>query len=1331
MKSIANRKSSWKENTFMRMANRVICIAFVIVFFSAAFSGCAGRSTAETQKGFEPFASYRDIPGITEDEISAIEGLRAERDHFTYGMPLSTEAFIEENGEAGGFSVLFCEWLSDLFGIPFQPVNCEYQDLFGALESGSIDFTGNLTPTDELRGAYFMTGPIAERYNKYYRLASGPAIDDIISKRPIRLAVQEDSETAKLAVSSLEPGTYDLTVFSNINDASGLLRAGEIDAIIHPNTTEFVFINDEDIVSEDFFPFMNIPVSMTAQNPDLEPVISVVQKALENIDPGFLPGMYSDGFEDYRQYILSTMLSEEEKAYLRSHEKVLIAAEYFNYPVSFYNSHEKQWQGIYFDLLNEVGELTGLSFVPANDEHTSWPVLLKMLEDGDASIVDTLVWSKEREGRFIWPKTPIAECHYVLLSKTDYPNIGITDIAGLRIGASENTVYLEFIKNWFPENKQITAYNSTDDAIAAMKRGEVDMVVADEYKILALTNYYETYDYKINFKFNNEIQQTTFGFNKDEAVLCSIFDKAAMLINVDEIAQRWMGKTYDYGAKLAQAQRPWLIGISVLAFSIVLLMFILFQKKRHDGKQLEKLVTERTGELELQTSMLSAIFNSIPDLIFCKDMDLLLTRANISMESFFEKEESDIIGKNEIEGLGLSAELAAKHYEIERAVIEGNLTSKIEECVPDPYGREVIFETIKTPLRQNGEITGLLAIARDISAHKAAEDEANNANRSKSEFLATMSHEIRTPMNAILGIAEIQLNNESLDRGIREALEKIYASGDLLLGIINDILDLSKIEAGKLELMINEYDTASLINDTVQLNIMRIGSKPIEFILDIDENTPTVLAGDELRVKQMLNNILSNAFKYTQKGHVKLSVYCEPGGAGESGDTDDVTLVLRVSDTGQGMTEEQLRTIFDEYTRFQQQTNRMTEGTGLGMNITQNLVKMMDGEISVTSEVDVGSEFTVKIPQARAGSEVMGRELVGNLRQFRQKNLARMKNARFTYEPMPYGSVLIVDDVETNIYVAKGLLAPYGLKIDSSDSGFSAIEKIKQGNVYDIVFMDHMMPKMDGLETTRIIRDMGYEHPIVALTANAVAGQSDLLLESGFDDFISKPIDLRQMNVVLKRLVRDKQPPEVLEQARLQAKNGHAPGKTGKFSDLPLPPRLIEVFLRDISKAIDVLNPIMEKDGSYSEEDIRTYITFIHGLKSVFANVGKNDLSNAALKLEMAGREENIEVMKADTPAFIDVLRDIVDELTPVPEEPAGDAAGEEGADSEYLREKLLSLKEACACYDESKADEVMTALNNRTWPPSVKEMLDHISMHVLHCDCEEVTEIVDKFIGD
>ncbi|MCL2718771.1 MAG: ATP-binding protein [Lachnospiraceae bacterium] len=522
-------------------------------------------------------------------------------------------------------------------------------------------------------------------------------------------------------------------------------------------------------------------------------------------------------------------------------------------------------------------------------------------------------------------------------------------------------------------------------------------------------------------------------------------------------------------------------------------------------------------------------------------------------------------------------------------------------------------------------------------------DAAQNANHAKTAFLANMSHEIRTPMNAILGITEIQLQRENLDAETRIAIEKIYTSGDLLLGIINDILDLSKIEAGKLEILTDKYEIASLISDTMQLNLMRVGSKRIAFELHVDENMPAQLLGDELRIKQIMNNLLSNAFKYTSDGIVSLTVRTEEADAPRRPNNEFV-LVIIISDTGQGMTEEHVKKLFDEYSRFNMETNRATEGTGLGMSITNNLVRLMSGKISVESEKDVGSTFTVHIPQERANSEVLGKEMADNLRLFRINNSAQMRRTQITRDSMPYGSILIVDDVETNIYVVKGLLMPYELKITSAASGYEAIEKIKDGNTYDIIFMDHMMPEMDGIEATKRIRGLGYSQPIVALTANAVAGQADIFLGNGFDDFISKPIDLRQMNMLLNKMVRDKQPLEVIDKARNEAAARKEQNILPKDTD---DPEFIRIFIKEAGKSLAKLEELIENESwHHNEDDMRFYIIHIHTIKTSLANIGKLDLSATALKLEQAARNKIFEIVISETPLFFQLLKTFLAELT-------------------------------------------------------------------------------------
>jgi PAS domain S-box-containing protein len=603
--------------------------------------------------------------------------------------------------------------------------------------------------------------------------------------------------------------------------------------------------------------------------------------------------------------------------------------------------------------------------------------------------------------------------------------------------------------------------------------------------------------------------------------------------------------------------------------------------------------------------------------------------------------------------------------------------------------------------------------------------DAEAASQAKTAFLSTMSHEIRTPMNAILGITEIQLQRDGLDDDLRDALERIYNSGTMLLAIINDILDMSKIESGKLELLYANYDVISMISDTAQLNMMRIGSKPIEFVINVDENTPAQMWGDELRVKQILNNLLSNAFKYTAEGTVTLCVTSEV----IDGNDEDVLLVFEVNDTGQGMSPEHVQLLFEEYSQFNLEANRSTEGTGLGMSITSNLVHFMSGAIHVESELGKGSTFTVRIPQTKTGTELVGKELADNLRRFRTLSKGQMKHEKINRDPMPYGSVLIVDDVETNLFVARGLLMPYGLKIETVDSGFAALDRVNSGNKYDIIFMDHMMPEMDGVETTKLIRDAEYKEPIVALTANAVVGQAEMFLNNGFDDFISKPIDIRHMNVILNKMIRDKQPLEVIEEARKHAAkkgNAEAEAHTAETdAHDSIDSQIFESFLRDVKKSLAALAKIVEESASLSDSDIRTYIIHTHGMKSALANIGQADLSETAGKLEQCGRDQDFDTIAAETPLFLSLLRTFVDSLASLED----NIIAEEDYDMEALREKLLEVKAACEDFDEDSADAILKDLKKSPSPAAVKELLDTVTEQLLHSDFDEAAETLNNYL--
>jgi signal transduction histidine kinase/CheY-like chemotaxis protein len=545
---------------------------------------------------------------------------------------------------------------------------------------------------------------------------------------------------------------------------------------------------------------------------------------------------------------------------------------------------------------------------------------------------------------------------------------------------------------------------------------------------------------------------------------------------------------------------------------------------------------------------------------------------------------------------------------------------------------------------------------------------AESASKAKSDFLANMSHEMRTPLNAIIGLSELELGTAELPQEVHNNLEKIYGSGIVMLGIINDILDISKIESGKLELIPVEYEVPSLINDTVSINSVRIGSKPIEFRLHVDEGLPFRLFGDELRIKQIFNNLLSNAFKYTERG----CVYWYLSSEAESG---DIWIRSVVKDTGIGIQQEDIPRLFTDYNQVNTKSNRIIEGTGLGLSITKRLVELMGGEISVESEYGKGSAFTVRFRQYAVDIETIGKDIAQNLMDFRYTVQQRHDNERFVRSYIPYATVLVVDDVPTNLDVAKGMMKSYGMRIDCVSNGQAAIDLVRNEEFrYNAIFMDHMMPGMDGIEAVRIIReeinsDYAKSVPIIALTANAIIGNEAMFLSNGFQGFLSKPIDILRLDKLINDFVRDKErekelklpvnaPPSHGEQRERGGKGGSVGGK--KVFRLPRDRKIpgldvqqgLARYSGDEGAYLPILRSYMNNTPTMlkslrdvNAETLPLYAIAVHGIKGSSYGISAGAVGRQAEALEAAAKSGNLDFIQSNNDAFIEDAEALIQNL--------------------------------------------------------------------------------------
>ena len=609
---------------------------------------------------------------------------------------------------------------------------------------------------------------------------------------------------------------------------------------------------------------------------------------------------------------------------------------------------------------------------------------------------------------------------------------------------------------------------------------------------------------------------------------------------------------------------------------------------------------------------------------------------------------------------------------------------------------------------------------------------ADSANKAKSEFLANMSHEIRTPINAVLGMNEMILRETKQDE-VREYSANIQSAGRTLLALINSILDFSKIEDGKMEILSVNYDMATMINNLVNSISERAREKGLNFNLKIDESLPCVLKGDDVRIGQVIMNLLTNAVKYTQEGGVTLSI--QNAGVQEG----EIQLAVEIRDTGIGIKEEDMNKLFASFQRIEEKRNRNIEGTGLGMNITQRLLRLMGSDLEVYSVYGEGSVFSFVLRQ-----QIIDSTPIGDFS-------ARIKERadRYTYQQSfyaPNAQILVVDDNGLNLKVFSGLLKKTGVQVTEALSGKECLE-LSLHNKYDIIFLDHMMPEMDGIETLHHMKensdDLNHDTPVFVLTANAVIGAQEMYLSEGFDGFLSKPIGAER----LEEIIREHLAPELLEEPPEDQKvYTHTSDGGFHAEDYPMiggidwgyawshlqDKELIESTVQGFLELMAVNEKKLE-DAYHrigAEQILEDYRIQIHSMKSVAATLGIIPLAGMAAVLEFAARDGKTEEIERLHPVFITEWESYGSQLL--------DAFGmKENADGEktdadisHVKECLKSLKIYMDDLDMDGAESIIRELLRYRYEEAVESRIQDLRAAITSMEFEEATEIADSILG-
>jgi|GEM_PF-597962 len=1060
---------------------RVFVAVCVFLFAVAALVGC-GRDDALSRIPY--FSCFRDIPGITAEEIAAIEAL--EYQYFIYGMMQNHEMFYAHNGEVAGFAARTASWLTDLFGIPFIPRIYSWAELYEGMASGDIHFSGQLTRTPERDEFMHMTTPIVNRSVYVVTLLSDDEFDNISNTRPMRYIFYE----GMVLINYLEHMDFYTIVVDCADVAINMLYSGYADAFVGGGSVG-LYISHPELRLRPLYPLFVTHASFSTKIDHLAPIVSAVQRALDNGGLSILGDLYAQGIDDFLRLRLDLVLTPAGRHFIDTSPPITVAAYSFGYPISFYNDFEGEYQGIAHDIFAQISAITGLQFEIANPHPARMDDITRDVLDGRVKMAAGIFHTYDIYDSKIILTDGFFDDEFIMVSQVETPILSINEVMYFRVGVISGSLNEQVLDGLFPFHPDIRRMADADSVLAAFDSGYIDLSFSSQRARLRNTNFLEHTGFRTNIVFG-DTYPIAFAVHADYPELVSVINKTLHLLDLDAFSADWMGRTFDYSLRLMQAQRPLLVGMIVLFGALTIVLLMLFTKNRNERERLAVLVAERTADLAIETSTLNSIFNSIPDVLFVKDSEYKYSRMNTALERLFHISRENAIGKDDIDALGLDADIAKIWHEMDSSVIVEGKEIRIEEPVPTSQGMR-IFETIKTPITMDGENIGILGLARDITDRKDMEEDLRRASNAKSAFLATISHELRTPLNSIVGFSELALDSEP-SRRTQDYLRRIMDNSLWLLNIVNDILDVSRIESGKMELDSSPFDLRDTLTQCQSFTAPQTNDKNVflRFNSDLPDDGRLII-GDAMRLRQMLVNLISNAIKFTNEGTVYIDTFVIKD-AGEM-----LEIRFAVSDTGIGMTEEQIEKITMPFTQADSSITRRYGGTGLGLHITQSLLISMGSRLEIDSEPGKGSIFAFNL----------------TFKTIRTKNADIIPIGENTPMPKFRGEVLVCEDNEMNQIVIRDHLLRVGLNSVLAQNGHEGVEivkqRIKEKNPFDLILMDIYMPVMDGMDATRHIIAAGCKTPIIAITANIMVNDRMIYRNIGIAECIGKPFSSQEL----------------------------------------------------------------------------------------------------------------------------------------------------------------------------------------------------------------------------